>query len=70
MSKVGVVVIGRNEGERLQRCLESAKGQSAALVYVDSGSTDGSVALRRTTASATWNGIRRWARPRPAAVTP
>jgi glycosyltransferase involved in cell wall biosynthesis/GT2 family glycosyltransferase len=48
MGKVGVVVIGRNEGERLRRCLESAKGQSAALVYVDSGSTDGSVALARS----------------------
>lgn len=42
---VGVVVIGRNEGERLRRCLESVVGQAQAMVYVDSGSTDGSVAL-------------------------
>lgn len=42
--KLGVVVIGRNEGERLRRCLESMHGQ-AAVVYVDSGSTDGSVEL-------------------------
>lgn len=41
----GVVVIGRNEGERLGRCLESVRGLSQAVVYVDSGSTDGSVGL-------------------------
>ncbi|MFN5568717.1 MAG: glycosyltransferase [Bradyrhizobium sp.] len=39
----GVVAIGRNEGERLKRCLTSIKG-AARIVYVDSGSTDGSVA--------------------------
>ncbi|MDZ4097482.1 MAG: glycosyltransferase [Methylophilaceae bacterium] len=44
-NKVGVVVIGRNEGERLKRCLLSVLGAVAAVVYVDSGSTDGSVAL-------------------------
>jgi GT2 family glycosyltransferase len=42
MSKLGVVVIGRNEGERLKRCLESAKISTDRVVYVDSGSTDGS----------------------------
>lgn len=52
-SSVGVVIIGRNEGERLRRCLESVlreTGGSAAgarIVYVDSGSSDGSVALAR-----------------------
>ncbi len=44
---LGVVVIGRNEGERLQRCLESLVGQCAQLVYVDSGSTDGSASMAR-----------------------
>lgn len=44
LARVGVVVIGRNEGERLVRCLASVPGGVAALVYVDSGSTDGSVA--------------------------
>lgn len=39
---VGVVVIGRNEGERLKRCLRSVPADVGALVYVDSGSTDGS----------------------------
>lgn len=42
---VGVVVIGRNEGERLQRCLASLMGSAECLAYVDSGSTDGSVAM-------------------------
>ncbi len=44
-AEVGVVVIGRNEGERLRRCLESVQGGADTLVYVDSGSTDGSVEL-------------------------
>ena len=39
---VGVVIIGRNEGERLKRCLQSVAPQADAIVYVDSGSTDGS----------------------------
>jgi len=42
---LGAVVIGRNEGQRLRRCLSSLAGKVARLVYVDSGSTDGSVAL-------------------------
>lgn len=37
----GVVAIGRNEGERLKRCLKSVSGVPV-VVYVDSGSTDGS----------------------------
>ncbi len=41
---VGVVVIGLNEGDRLTRCLESVRGQAGRVVYVDSGSTDGSPA--------------------------
>lgn len=43
---MGAVVIGRNEGESLRRCLASLAGVSP-LVYVDSGSTDGSVAWAR-----------------------
>ena len=42
---IGVVVIGRNEGERLRRCLVSLSAQASTIVYVDSGSSDGSVAL-------------------------
>jgi GT2 family glycosyltransferase len=45
---VGVVVIGRNEGERLKRCLRSLLSQGAGpIVYVDSGSSDDSVAFSR-----------------------
>ena len=42
MHDFGVVVIGRNEGERLRTCLASL-GAASAVVYVDSGSTDRSV---------------------------
>jgi GT2 family glycosyltransferase len=45
---VGVGAIARNEGERLRRCLESLRGLGATVVYVDSGSTDGSVVLARS----------------------
>ena len=41
---IGAVVIGRNEGERLRLCLESLS-HLKLIVYVDSGSTDGSVEL-------------------------
>ena len=41
---IGAVVIGRNEGERLRRCLASVLGAVPCIVYVDSGSSDGSVA--------------------------
>jgi len=47
MTTVGVVAIGRNEGERLKRCLLSIRGQADRVVYVDSGSTDGSAELAR-----------------------
>lgn len=39
---VGAVVIGRNEGERLKLCLASVLAQIGEVVYVDSGSSDGS----------------------------
>ncbi len=43
---IAVVVIGRNEGRRLPACLQSIdRGIVAGIVYVDSGSTDDSVAL-------------------------
>jgi glycosyltransferase involved in cell wall biosynthesis len=43
MSKIGVVVIGRNEGERLKACIRSLATSDVRLVYVDSGSDDGSL---------------------------
>lgn len=44
---VDAVVIGRNEGARLEACLRSLQGQVRRVVYVDSGSVDGSVAAAR-----------------------
>jgi GT2 family glycosyltransferase len=44
--RFGAVAIGRNEGERLRRCLASLSA-AAAVVYVDSGSSDGSVRCAR-----------------------
>jgi glycosyltransferase involved in cell wall biosynthesis len=46
LHNLGIVVIGRNEGERLRVCLESLRDVERK-VYVDSGSTDGSQALAR-----------------------
>ena len=42
---LGIVVIGRNEGERLKLCLDSLADVDAPLLYVDSNSSDASVAL-------------------------
>jgi glycosyltransferase involved in cell wall biosynthesis len=47
MSQLAVVVIGRNEGERLKRCLLSVVGTPGIVVYVDSGSTDESIAYAK-----------------------
>ena len=47
---LSVVIIGRNEGARLKRCLESvnamhAIGGAVEVIYVDSASTDKSPEL-------------------------
>jgi GT2 family glycosyltransferase len=44
----GVVLIGRNEGERLRLSLESVLKLTNRVVYADSASTDGSVELARS----------------------
>ncbi|WP_282026766.1 glycosyltransferase [Limimaricola cinnabarinus] len=46
-ARIGVVAIGRNEGARLGACLASLEGSGARVVYVDSGSTDDSLAIAR-----------------------
>ncbi len=46
-TRIGIVVIGRNEGERLKRCLQSLPAD-ADCVYVDSGSQDGSQDFARS----------------------
>ena len=50
---ISAVVIGRNEGERLSRCLESvaamdSPGGSVEIIYVDTASADGSAERARS----------------------
>lgn len=45
---IGVVVIGRNEGYKLQRCLESLLPLACPIVYADSYSSDASVISAET----------------------
>jgi len=47
MDQLGIVVIGRNEGDRLKQCLRSVVGRGAC-VYVDSGSQDDSLAFAQS----------------------
>lgn len=49
LGPVGAVVIGRNEGKRLKRCLASLSSTTTRVIYVDSGSSDGSVEHARRT---------------------
>lgn len=48
VSTAGVVVIGRNEGNRLRGCLSSGIRETPHILYVDSGSSDDSVSLARS----------------------
>lgn len=43
---LGIVIIGRNEGDRLVRCIRSVQGRGP-IVYADSGSKDGSAQRAR-----------------------
>ncbi|MEP2102425.1 MAG: glycosyltransferase [Parasphingorhabdus sp.] len=45
--RVGIVAIGRNEGERLIQCLDSLAPFGLPVVYVDSASTDDSPAAAK-----------------------
>jgi len=45
LNDTGVVLIGRNEGERFKRALQAALRETSRVCYVDSGSTDDSVAF-------------------------
>lgn len=47
LNEVAVVVIGRNEGQRLLSCFASFLEKTKKVIYVDSGSTDGSVEAAR-----------------------
>ncbi|MEQ1529706.1 MAG: glycosyltransferase family A protein [Methylococcales bacterium] len=50
---LGAVAIGRNEGERLKQCLQSIIPQVVYIVYVDSGSSDGSLEFANSLGVAT-----------------
>ena len=41
LSDIGVVIIGRNEGERLSNCINAVKMVNGNIAYVDSGSLTG-----------------------------
>ncbi|MEL7035793.1 MAG: glycosyltransferase family 2 protein [Cyanobacteria bacterium J06592_8] len=47
-TNIGVVAIGRNEGDRLKDCLHSLLKEVDLIVYVDSGSTDNSPEFARS----------------------
>lgn len=46
--RTAIVVIGRNEGDRLPAALSTASGTGVPVIYVDSASSDGSVAVARS----------------------
>jgi glycosyltransferase involved in cell wall biosynthesis len=46
-NELGIVIIGRNEGERLATCIQSGIDAAEVVVYVDSGSTDDSLATAK-----------------------
>lgn len=46
--RIGIVVIGRNEGNNLTSCFQSLAMAPYPLIYVDSASTDDSVAIAKT----------------------
>ena len=47
MNDVGIVVIGRNEGQHLTHCLAAAVKPGCPVVYSDSASEDNSVEIAR-----------------------
>ncbi len=52
VENLGFVAIGRNEGERLERCLNSLQRHGLRVVYVDSGSKDASLAVAKKAGAA------------------
>lgn len=52
LPSVGAVAIGKDEGERLKGCLHSLGRWVSHIVYVDSGSSDGSVEFARSIGAA------------------
>ena len=69
LNDVGVVAIGRNEDQRLVRCLDSLPETIRKAVYVDSGSTDDSVANARARGWRWWSWTCPGRSPRPGPGT-
>ena len=47
LERLAIVIIGRNEGARFLACLEALPEGVGQVIYVDSGSTDGSIEAAR-----------------------
>jgi GT2 family glycosyltransferase len=47
LDRLAIVIIGRNEGARFLACLEALPEGVAQVIYVDSGSSDGSIEAAR-----------------------
>src|SRR6056297_261279 len=47
LERLAIVIIGRNEGARFLACLEALPDEVGQVIYVDSGSTDGSIEAAR-----------------------
>lgn len=45
--QIAVIIIGRNEGERLEEAFLSVKKMNVKMIYVDSASTDGSIDIAK-----------------------
>ena len=52
-TQIGFVIIGRNEGSRLQACLRSVLAVSRNVIYADSASTDGSIDVAKRLGATT-----------------
>ncbi len=50
LSRVGVIIIGRNEGERLERAIKSVQKVGLRAIYVDSASSDNSIEIAKSNA--------------------
>ena len=70
MSNLGVVAIGRNEGDRLRRCLDALAVVGATIVYVDSGSTDDSTEGAAETEASALVSLHHLSVPRAARLPP
>ena len=49
LNNIGIVIIGRNEGRRIEKCVRSVLDSGAAFIYVDSNSSDNSVEIVKRT---------------------